>query len=43
MAELGYHLVTPGNDVGVVRQAAAQRIAVARGAGPGERPLVGGY
>lgn len=34
MTELGYHLVTPGNDVGVMRQAAAERIAIARGAQP---------
>lgn len=32
MITLGYHLVTPGNDVGVIRQAAAERIAIARGA-----------
>ena len=34
MVELGYHLVTPGNDVGVMRQAAAERIAVVRSAVP---------
>lgn len=44
LAELGYHLVTPGNDVGILRQAVAERVAVARGeqsvGGPVSR---GGY
>lgn len=34
MIEAGYGLVTPGNDVGLIRQAAAERIAIARGAPP---------
>ncbi len=43
MVELGYHLVTPGNDVGVMRQAAAERIAIVRG-GPDDAFLSrGGY
>lgn len=33
MIELGYDLVTPGNDVGVMRQAAHERIATVRGRG----------
>jgi 4-hydroxy-2-oxoheptanedioate aldolase len=45
MIELGYHLVTPGNDVGVIRQAAAERIAIARGATAGQdaQQSRGGY
>ena len=31
MVELGFDLVTPGNDVGVMRAAAARAIAAARG------------
>jgi 4-hydroxy-2-oxoheptanedioate aldolase len=31
LAGIGYHLVTPGNDVGIVRQAVAERIAAVRG------------
>ena len=31
MIDFGYHLVTPGNDVGVVRQAATQVVAITRG------------
>jgi 4-hydroxy-2-oxoheptanedioate aldolase len=34
MIELGYHLVTPGNDIGILRQGAAERIAIARGVTP---------
>jgi 4-hydroxy-2-oxoheptanedioate aldolase len=29
--EMGYHLVTPGNDVGIMRQAVADRVAAVRG------------
>jgi 4-hydroxy-2-oxoheptanedioate aldolase len=43
MIELGYHLVTPGNDVGVMRQAAAERIAIARGVTADAAGSVGGY
>jgi 4-hydroxy-2-oxoheptanedioate aldolase len=31
MIELGYDLVTPGNDAGVMRQAAHERLAAVRG------------
>lgn len=31
LVELGYQLVTPGNDVGIMRQAVAERLAVVRG------------
>ena len=41
-ADLGFHLVTPGNDVGILRQAVAERIAVVRGDRP-EAPASGGY
>ncbi len=34
MADLGYQFVTAGTDVGVMRQAAAERIATVRRAGP---------
>lgn len=37
MIELGYDLVTPGNDVGVMRQAAHDRIATVRGGGQSRR------
>lgn len=43
MVELGYHLVTPGNDVGVMRAAAAERIALVRGEEHGVAPSSGGY
>ncbi|HVU90861.1 MAG TPA: aldolase/citrate lyase family protein [Jatrophihabitans sp.] len=44
MAEAGYHLVTPGNDVGVLRAAAAERIATVRGAAAASAaPATGGY
>lgn len=33
MVELGFDLVTPGNDVGILRQAAAERVAAVRGVG----------
>jgi 4-hydroxy-2-oxoheptanedioate aldolase len=43
MVEMGYHLVTPGNDVGVIRAAARERIAHVRGTiGRTEVPS-GGY
>lgn len=32
LAGIGYHMVTPGNDIGIVRQAVAERIATVRGA-----------
>jgi 4-hydroxy-2-oxoheptanedioate aldolase len=34
--ELGYHMVTPGNDIGILRQGVAERIAIARGVTPKE-------
>lgn len=43
MAELGYHLVTPGNDVGVMRTAAAELIARTHGNQPGAPSSGGGY
>ncbi len=43
MAELGFHLVTPGNDIGVLRQAVVERIATARGAGAVTGDVDGGY
>ena len=42
MVDLGYDLVTPGNDVGMVRAAAAERIAVVRGTDDRRRPATGG-
>jgi 4-hydroxy-2-oxoheptanedioate aldolase len=43
LVELGYHLVTPGNDVGIMRQAVAERLAIVRDDGrPGADPT-GGY
>lgn len=41
LATQGYQLITPGNDVGILRQAAAARIARLRGEAP--RPAGGGY
>jgi 4-hydroxy-2-oxoheptanedioate aldolase len=45
MVELGYHLVTPGNDVGIIRQAATERIETVRDQGNGDRATgqAGGY
>lgn len=43
MVELGYHLVTPGNDVGIIRQAAAERIAAVRSSAPEVASSTGGY
>lgn len=43
MVELGYDLVTPGNDVGVIRAAAAKRIAIARGLAGDGAQFHGGY
>ena len=43
MIELGYDLVTPGNDVGVLRQASAERIAIVRGAQASGTGSSGGY
>jgi 4-hydroxy-2-oxoheptanedioate aldolase len=43
MVDLGYHMVTPGNDVGIIRQAVAERLAAVRGDGPGEVATQGGY
>lgn len=40
--EMGYHLVTPGNDVGILRQAVADRIAAVRDEPSGEASA-GGY
>jgi 4-hydroxy-2-oxoheptanedioate aldolase len=41
-AEMGYHLVTPGNDVGILREAVAERVAAVRGGRP-EATGTGGY
>lgn len=36
LVDLGYHLVTPGNDAGIIRQAVAERVSTVRGdRGPG--------
>lgn len=32
--DMGYHLVTPGNDIGILRQAVADRVAAVRGRSP---------
>jgi 4-hydroxy-2-oxoheptanedioate aldolase len=42
LVDLGYHLVTPGNDVGIVRQAVAERLAAVRG-GSRAAADTGGY
>jgi len=42
LAETGFDLVTPGNDVVLLKDSAAQRIAVARGTPPTE-VAAGGY
>lgn len=39
----GFDLVTPGNDVGILRAAVAERIALARAQSPPVRPTTGGY
>jgi len=36
-------MVTPGNDVGIIRQAVAERLAAVRGTGGGEVESRGGY
>ncbi|MDQ2738335.1 MAG: aldolase/citrate lyase family protein [Actinomycetota bacterium] len=44
MIQMGYGLVTPGNDAGLMRQAAAERIAIVRGDQPTpEIQSQGGY
>ena len=43
MVELGYHLVTPGNDAGVMRKAAAELIARTHGAHTVSPSEGGGY
>ena len=43
LVDLGYHMVTPGNDVGIIRQAVAERLAAVRGTGGGEVESRGGY
>ena len=44
MVELGYNLVTPGNDVGVMREAARRRIGITRGTSESEQTgSSGGY
>ena len=43
MIELGYDLVTPGNDVGIMRQAVADRLALVRGHRPVDSGAQGGY
>lgn len=35
MLDLGFGMVTPGNDIGILRAAAAQRVAAVRGSAPG--------
>jgi 4-hydroxy-2-oxoheptanedioate aldolase len=41
-ADMGYHMVTPGNDIGIVRQAVADRVAAVRG-NSAVRASDGGY
>lgn len=36
MVEAGFDLVTPGNDAGTMKRAAAEAVAIARGDGPGD-------
>lgn len=43
MIELGYRLVTPGNDVGIMREAASERVAISRGGSGATTPSQGGY
>ena len=43
MVELGYQLVTPGNDAGIMRQAVAERIAVVSGHRQSDAGSPGGY
>lgn len=43
MAELGFGLVVPGNDAGMLKQIAADRIAAARGSRASGAPTTGGY
>jgi 4-hydroxy-2-oxoheptanedioate aldolase len=43
LVDLGYHLVTPGNDIGIMRQAVAERLAVVRGDGRPTADPSGGY
>jgi 4-hydroxy-2-oxoheptanedioate aldolase len=40
--DMGYHLVTPGNDIGILRQAVAERVATVRGLSPAA-PSGSGY
>lgn len=41
--DLGYHLVTPGNDVGIMRQAVADRLATVRADDGPRADSAGGY
>jgi 4-hydroxy-2-oxoheptanedioate aldolase len=43
MVELGFHLVTPGNDVGLLRSAAHERLTAIRGGSAPEGTGTGGY
>lgn len=43
MIEVGFDFVTPGNDAGVLKRAAAEALALARGDGAPGRPAGGGY
>ncbi len=45
MIDLGYGLVTPGNDMGILREAVRERIAICRDEKPGDeqRTPDGGY
>src|SRR5206468_132434 len=43
LVELGYHLVTPGNDVGIMRRAVSERLAIVRGEGGPRADTAGGY
>jgi 4-hydroxy-2-oxoheptanedioate aldolase len=43
LVELGYHLVTPGNDIAIMRQAVAERLGTVRGDGGRDAASTGGY
>ncbi|MFJ8932826.1 HpcH/HpaI aldolase/citrate lyase family protein [Streptomyces sp. NPDC102364] len=43
LVEAGFHLVTPGNDIGLLRDAATRRIAAVRGGAGTSRIAAGGY
>lgn len=43
LVEAGYQLITPGNDIGLLRDAATRRIATVRGSAGAHRPDADGY